>query len=463
MFQATRPVALFDELRVPYEVVAGDDGVVARIRGARGELLWRVAQETDALQPSWLRTIPLFCRVLTDAETRELLANERWQPDEPVVDASGAPVGSVWRDGEGGVFLPFDPAAAMELVRSERYLDPAGRRRSAAARAKRGAMVAYYRVRPLLPRGLQIALRRRFARIQARATFPRWPFEPALHDLSSLLLRLAAEVAGEPVPHIASWPDGYRWALVLTHDVETRAGVDLIPTLLDVESRHGFHSTWNFVPRRYDVEEDVLVALRDAGHEIGVHGLYHDGRDLEPGVVEERLPEMRAAADRWGAVGFRSPATHRRWELMPRLGFDWDSSYFDTDPFEPQSGGCCTWLPFFNADLVELPITLTQDHTAFVILERDGGLWIDKVEFLRERGGMALLNTHPDYQLDGRLVRAYDGLLTRFGSDPTMWRPLPRDVSAWWRRRAASRLERDGSGWRVVGPAADEAAVAYAA
>ena len=104
--------------------------------------------------------------------------------------------------------------------------------------------------------------------------------------------------------------------------------------------------------------------------EVGVHGLYHDGRDLESlETLRERLPEMRAYAEHWGSVGFRSPATHRCWEWMPTLGFDYDSSYPDTDPFEPQGGGCCSLLPFFNEGLVELPITLPQDHTLFVILQ----------------------------------------------------------------------------------------------
>ena len=72
---------------------------------------------------------------------------------------------------------------------------------------------------------------------------------------------------------------------------------------------------------------------------------------------------------------------------MPLLGFDYDSSYPDTDPFEPAAGGCCTWLPFFNGDLVELPITLPQDHTLFVILRRDSRLWLEKADVLRRAAG----------------------------------------------------------------------------
>src|SRR5512132_4446881 len=121
---------------------------------------------------------------------------------------------------------------------------------------------------------------------------------------------------------------------------------------------------------------------------------------------------MREYAKRWRAVGFRSPATHRVWEWMPLLGFDYDSSYPDTDPYEPQPGGCCSWLPYFNDGLVELPITLPQDYTLFNILRHESAqLWLEKTEFLRERGGMVLLITHPDYMLERRLRDAYRELL----------------------------------------------------
>jgi hypothetical protein len=145
---------------------------------------------------------------------------------------------------------------------------------------------------------------------------------------------------------------------------------------------------------------------------------------------------------------------------MPQLGFDYDSSYPDTDPFEPQAGGCCSWLPFFNGDLVELPITLPQDHTVFVILRRDETLWVEKIEFLRRRGGMAMLLTHPDYMIDGPALEAYARLLGRYADDATAWRALPHEVSAWWRRRGSSRLEQVNGEWHVRGPAADEAVVA---
>jgi hypothetical protein len=324
-------------------------------------------------------------------------------------------------------------------------------------------MRTYYRVRPALPRAVQIAARRGFARVQARRSFPRWPVEQGLHALYDFLFAELTRLAGTEVPRIAAWPNGFRWALVLTHDVETAVGYENIGRLRAIEEAMGYRSSWNLVPRRYAISDQVVADLHSAGFEVGVHGLYHDGRDLESEeTLRERLPEIRAYAERWQAVGFRSPATHRRWDLMPMLGFDYDSSYPDTDPFEPQSGGCCSWFPFANRDLVELPITLPQDHTLFTILRRDNASdWLTKAERIRAAGGMALLITHPDYMLDGPGPVAYERFLAEYRGDATAWKALPKDVSAWWRRRAASTLEREPK-WTISGPARDEGRIDFA-
>jgi hypothetical protein len=147
---------------------------------------------------------------------------------------------------------------------------------------------------------------------------------------------------------------------------------------------------------------------------------------------------------------------------MPLLGFDYDSSYSDTAPFEPQPGGCCSWLPYMIENLVELPITLPQDHTLFELLGHlDGRVWLEKARFLRDQGGMALILTHPDYIGNERLLSSYVTFLDEFADDETAWRVLPRDVSAWWRRRAATTLHRVDGEWKLEGPANDEAVIEF--
>jgi hypothetical protein len=344
---------------------------------------------------------------------------------------------------------------------SEGYLRTGSSVRAAALRA---ALRGYYAVRPALPRPVQLAMRRAFSRVQSAPAFPSWPIETGLMDFVDWALATVARVAGRPVPWIAPWPGGASWAFVLTHDVETRVGVERIEALRDLERRAGLRSSWNFVPLRYRVEPAVLDALRAEGCEVGVHGLRHDGRDLASRrTLDARLPEMRRYAERWGAVGFRAPATQRRWAWMPLLGFDYDSSYPDTDPYEPQPGGCCSWWPFLTGSMVELPITLPQDHTLFAILGHlDGRLWIEKTRQIEGRGGMALALTHPDYVEHGPALRAYRELLEAFAGHPSAWHALPAEVAAWWRRRAASSLEERGGEWRVQGPAAGEAGVRFA-
>jgi hypothetical protein len=412
-----------------------------------------------------LGSIPIFGQVWPDAEAGRALAARRegWKPATPIVDREGAQVGSVWHADDGSVFLPFDPDELELALLSEGYLASEGSQ--LAGRAEAAARYVYYRLRPLMPRALQIGLRRAHGRVREGVTFPRWPIETARHDLHAFLLGLVAETACGPVPWIAPWPRGRSWALVLTHDVETSVGHDNVHLMRELEESAGFRSSWNFVPERYPIDAAVLRGLGERGFEVGVHGLRHDGRDLESmSTLRKRLPEIRRYAELWGAVGFRAPATQRGWDMIPILGFDYDSSYPDTDPYEPQRGGCCSWLPFFNRDTVELPITLPQDHTLFVILgQTDETAWLEKMDHMRDAGGMALLITHPDYMLDESRLGAYSRLLAHAGADENVWRALPREVSAWWRRRAASQIELVDGDWQVVGPASDDAEVRFIA
>ncbi len=471
MFTSSTAFPVFDHLRVPYVVERSEAPgprvpAVGRLRATASpdarHLLWAQGSRL----PGGARFRGVFevagCRLagpVATARPERLLpdTDPSWTPVHDVVDLSGRRVAQVATNARGDVFLPFDPGEVMQCLWSEGYrtLDRASQARAAVRTA---AVRGYYAVRPALPRNVQLSLRRRLARRPQAPAFPRWPLETGLHDMYEWLLGLCSDLAGAPVPWIAPWPDGNQWCLVLTHDVETAQGRADIPLLRAAERTAGFRSSWNFVPERYETPARTTQALWDEGCEVGVHGLRHDGRDLvSMRVLRGRLPAIRQAALRWGATGFRSPATQRHWSMMPRLGFDYDSSYTDTDPYEPQPGGCCTYLPFFIEDLVELPITLPQDHTLFAVLgHRDGNLWVEKARELRDRGGLVLALSHPDYA-HGAALSAWHQLLEELAGEPDMWQPLPRDVAVWWRDRARSRLVASEDGWRVVGPAAGRA------
>jgi hypothetical protein len=478
MFEATTRFAFFDYFRIPYRIVpapafAPDPGSGYGLlwrSGTSGPVLaWPIAEAARGGRGSYrLGGNRIFADVVGDGASGRLRSDwgARWEATEPVVDDHGQHVASVWRDEAGDVLLPFDPGDVMWQFWSEHYQDAAGgggiRRR-----LLRALVRVYYAARPLIPRRLQIATRQAFTRVQQQAPFPAFPVETALHDFYEWLFETVAEFAGCPVPWLDPWPGGHAWALVLTHDVDTAAGLANLDVLRDIDRAAQHPSSWNFVPERYVTPDAVIDSLKAEGCEVGVHGLRHDGRDLASlRLLRRRLPGIREYARRWGAVGFRSPATQRTWEFMPLLGFDYDTSYHDTAPYEPRPGGSCSYLPYFignpggPGDMVELPITLPMDHTVFQILgHADGTIWLDKAAHVRARGGMALVLTHPDYVDDPRVTAGYRRLLETYRDDPTVWRALPREVAAWWRRRAESTIERTDEGWVVRGPAAADGRV----
>jgi hypothetical protein len=60
-----------------------------------------------------------------------------------------------------------------------------------------------------------------------------------------------------------------------------------------------------------------------------------------------------------------------------------------------------------RAGYVELPYTLPQDFTLFLLLrEQTANIWLQKVDWIASHGGMALVNVHPDYL-------CFDGAVTK--------------------------------------------------
>jgi hypothetical protein len=88
---------------------------------------------------------------------------------------------------------------------------------------------------------------------------------------------------------------------------------------------------------------------------------------------------------------------------------------------------------------VELPYTLAQDSTLFLVLkEKSIDVWTKKLEWVAGHGGMALINVHPDYlNFHGRNEPAefsaelYENFLKHVMSRyrDICWFALPRDVA----------------------------------
>ncbi len=121
----------------------------------------------------------------------------------------------------------------------------------------------YFSVKPLIPRPIRLAVRRWLVQRKRRHVQDVWPIMPG---------------SERPPEGWTGWPDGKRFAFVLTHDVERQEGLDRVKELAELEMELGFRSSFNFIPEgSYKVPSDLRDWLTDRGFEVGVHDLNHDG------------------------------------------------------------------------------------------------------------------------------------------------------------------------------------------
>jgi hypothetical protein len=353
----------------------------------------------------------------------------------------------------------------------------------------------YYLIKPLLPRRLQVAVRSRIVMAKRPDYKDIWPID---------------EKAGKPPKGWSGWPEGKKFAFVLTHDVEGIKGVKKSYELANIDRDRGFRSCFNFVPESCKNTNSLHRDLITSGFEVGVHGLCHDGNLFSS---RRKFVKMSKGINNflieWRSIGFRTPSMYHNLNWLGELPIEYDSSTFDTDPFEPQPDGMGTIFPFWvpatlNPELatrnpqptlvasssipdprsyeptttshepsqpkrpnglsdridqknqinqkgfVELPYTLPQDFTLFVLMkEKSIDIWKTKLDWIVEKGGMALLITHPDYMkyekgkcgVEEYPLRLYEEMLDYIGEkyEGQYWNVLPKEMSRFWKDKMVSQ------------------------
>ena len=313
----------------------------------------------------------------------------------------------------------------------------------------------FYRVKPIIPRYVQIKLRKKYIHFQRKNQFPSWPFDLSLYEVYKKGIREVFNSSNfTEIPFINFWPNDKKFAVVLTHGVETAVGQRNIWRVREIEEELGFRSSWNFVPERYELDEGLIQELKNSGFEIGIHGLKHDGKLFKnKKVFLKRAPKINYYLKKFNCLGFASPSTLRNISYMQNLDIKYDLSFFDCDIFEPQAGGCLSFHPFFLGKFIELPFTIPQDHTLFFLLgERDGKIWENKKKIIKNFHGLVLLNTHPDYLIKKNLLNIYKEFLMKIKNEPDYWHALPKDAAEWWRSRAECNLKKINGQWKIYPP-----------
>lgn len=298
----------------------------------------------------------------------------------------------------------------------------------------------FYTIKPLIPRQLQLSIRRLIASYKRKRSADIWPIDPS---------------SNKKPENFKGWPDGKRFALILQHDVDTQKGHDNCYKLMEVEKALNVRSFFSFVPERYNVSTQLRKDIFDQGFSVGVHGLKHDGKlfSSEEHFRESAIKINNYLKD-WNALGFTSPSMHHNLDWMHYLNIKFSTSTFDTDPFEPDPDGVGTIFPFFvqrgknSKGYIELPYTLPQDHLLYVILrEKNIDIWKRKLDWIAEQGGMALLNSHPDYMNFGEweikreeypadlYIEFLKYVIEKYRGQ--YWQPLPCEMAEFWQKNVA--------------------------
>jgi|CXWL01.1.fsa_nt_gi glycosyltransferase involved in cell wall biosynthesis len=293
---------------------------------------------------------------------------------------------------------------------------------------------AYYLTKPAIPLRVRLALRSVLAKHLRKTHAGIWPINEATSEAPVMW---------------PGWPEGKKFAFVLTHDVEGMKGLERSRELADLEIEMGFRSAFNFVPEgEYRVSESLREFLNGNGFEVGVHDLHHDGRLYRSQrSFRSGAKKINQYVERWGSLGFRSAFMRHNLSWLGEVNVLYDSSTFDVDPFEPQPDGAGTIFPFWvpqgnEYGYVELPYTLPQDSTLFLLLkEKTIGIWKRKLDWVAQNGGLALVIVHPDYisfngkkQLGEYSVQMYRELLeyaaNQYGDQ--CWFTLPKEVAQYF-------------------------------
>jgi peptidoglycan/xylan/chitin deacetylase (PgdA/CDA1 family) len=263
--------------------------------------------------------------------------------------------------------------------------------------------------------------------------------EPSVEALKYLILKLTnKKISGENF-----WPYNKKYAITLTHDVDTEKGFKNIPMLLKIEEKYNITSSWNIVGHSYKLEFKYIDNLVEQGHEIVLHGFNHDNKlaYIKNEDIELRFQKCLELLQRYNIKGFRSPSllrSDRLFGILPKY-FQYDSSIPDTEIYSPigNRNGCCSVFPFFINNLLELPLTIPQDAVLLNLgysPEKIFSAWINKLNWIKSIGALAVVNTHPDphYSGNAKMSKLYEKFIETIVKDPNAWIANPCEIAKYW-------------------------------
>ena len=266
-------------------------------------------------------------------------------------------------------------------------------------------------------------------------------------------LMLASDKLNIPLEYKPFWPDGKKFAVCLTHDVDRvkktfqyvthtirnlkrgKIGLELaqlsflmrrenpywnFDRIMEIERKLGVKSTffflneqrktclfspseWKLYWGRYDIKDPKIVEtikrLDAEGWEIGVHGSYNSYNNLKRLEEEKKILEELSGKKIHGvSQHYLNLDTSETWVYHEKLGLVYDTSVGFVDEIGFRRGTCYPYHPFDPTEnrtllLWELPITI-MDGVYFSDKRDFWGESIKILEKVEKYNGVLLLRWH---------------------------------------------------------------------
>lgn len=233
-----------------------------------------------------------------------------------------------------------------------------------------------------------------------------------------------------------------KFAIIMTHDIDSKEGLNNSRKLKKIEEKYDNSSAWYIPSKRYKLDLETVRSLSVNG-EIGSHDTKHDGKlaYLPRRKLVLRMLEAKRTLEKLinqPINGFRSPLLQHNANIMAAVkqaGFGYDSSiptWEPKHPFTMKPHGILTSFPLSLNGLIEIPVTLPQDHQMLSVygltcretLEK----WSSMVTVIKNLGGLCSFLVHPDYEFSDLRNGVYEELLNLIASEKQAWITLPSDI-----------------------------------
>jgi peptidoglycan/xylan/chitin deacetylase (PgdA/CDA1 family) len=264
-----------------------------------------------------------------------------------------------------------------------------------------------------------------------------------LDALRFILVKAIERLLGKNIER-KKWK-GANCCCLVTHDIDTAQGLGRASSVRKLEEKYNLQSTWYIPSKHYPLNSMIVQELANHG-EMGVHGAKHAGNlvRLSGPKLFSQLLEAKKHLERishHAIHGFRSPLLQHNSVLLDqlkRVGYAYDTSIPTWEPRHPQtmsSFGIGTVFPLHLRGLMEIPVSIIQDHQLLYVLglkpKEALSQWLLSLKMITDIGGCSVLLSHPEYKLfDSENLPLYEEFLNAATADKQIWFSTPNEISS---------------------------------